>query len=161
MSILPGKILFAEDNPLDVEMTLEAFSEHHIGNDVVVVSDGQEALDYLLAEGRYAGREPGDPILILLDLKMPKVNGLEALRAIKQHERLRTLPVVMLTSSREEQDLVQSYQLGVNAYIVKPVGVPAFIEAVKNLGIFWVIHNAVPRSTALPPATPPGTPSTP
>lgn len=144
MTSPPGKILFAEDNPHDVEMTLEAFSENRIGNDIVVVSDGQEALDYLLCEGRYADREPGDPILVLLDLKMPKVTGIEALRAIKRHERLRTLPVVMLTSSREEQDLVQSYQLGVNAYIVKPVGVPAFIEAVKNLGVFWVIHNSVP-----------------
>lgn len=154
MSSISGKILFAEDNPHDVEMTLDAFAEHHIGNDVVVVSDGQEAIDYLLSEGRFAGREPGDPILILLDLKMPKMNGLDALRVIKQHERLRTLPVVMLTSSREEQDLVQSYQLGVNAYIVKPVGVPAFIEAVKNLGVFWVIHNSLPRLVAQNPGAP-------
>lgn len=154
MISMPGKILFAEDNPHDVEMTLDAFAEHHIGNDVVVVSDGQEAIDYLLCEGRHAGREPGDPILILLDLKMPKVTGIEALRVIKRHERLRTLPVVMLTSSREEQDLVQSYQLGVNAYIVKPVGVPAFIEAVKNLGVFWVIHNSLPRPGAQTPGTP-------
>ncbi|HEY1108615.1 MAG TPA: response regulator [Opitutaceae bacterium] len=155
MTTLPGKILFAEDNPHDVEMTLDAFSEHHIGNDIVVVSDGQEALDYLFAEGRFAGREPGDPILVLLDLKMPKITGLEVLRVIKRHERLRTLPVVMLTSSREEQDLVQSYQLGVNAYIVKPVGVPAFIEAVKNLGVFWVIHNTLPRPAAQSPVGPP------
>lgn len=150
-----GKILFAEDNPHDVEMTLDAFAEHHIANDIVVATDGQEALDYLLAEGRFAGREPGDPILILLDLKMPKLTGLEVLRVIKQHERLRTLPVVMLTSSREEQDLVQSYQFGVNAYIVKPVGVPAFIEAVKNLGVFWVIHNTLPRPGAKSAGNPP------
>jgi CheY-like chemotaxis protein len=143
-----GRILFAEDNPHDIEMTLETFSEHHIANEIVVVSDGAEALDYLHARGKFAGRPGGNPILALLDLKMPKVDGLEVLRVIKQEEQFRSIPVVMLTSSREEQDLVRSYQLGVNAYIVKPVAVPAFVEAIKNLGVFWAIHNAVPRPSA-------------
>ena len=149
-------ILFAEDSPHDVEMTLDAFAEHQIANEVVVVSDGQEALDYLHATGRFQGRPEGDPLLVLLDLKMPRVDGLAVLRAIKRDDRLRHIPVVMLTSSREEQDLIRSYQLGVNAYIVKPVGVPAFIDAVKHLGVFWAIHNALPAATPatqpLPPA---------
>jgi CheY-like chemotaxis protein len=144
MSNFSSRILFAEDNRHDVEMTLEAFAEHHITNEVVVASDGAEALDYLYARGRFKGRPAGDPILVLLDLKMPKVDGIDVLRAIKADEKLRTIPVVMLTSSREEQDLVRSYQLGVNAYIVKPVAVPAFIEAVKQLGVFWSIHNVPP-----------------
>ena len=137
-------ILFAEDSPHDVEMTLEAFQEHHIANEVVVVSDGAQALDYLFARGRYAGRPAGNPLLVLLDLKMPRVDGLEVLRLIKQDENLRAIPVVMLTSSREEQDLVRSYQLGVNAYVVKPVAVPAFVEAVKHLGLFWAMCNVPP-----------------
>jgi CheY-like chemotaxis protein len=148
MSTPLRSILFAEDSPHDVEMTLETFQEHHIANPVVVVSDGAEALDYLQARGRFAGRNDGHPALVLLDLKMPRLDGLEVLRVIKQDERLRSIPVVMLTSSREEQDLVRSYQLGVNAYIVKPVAVPAFVEAVKQLGVFWAIHNS------LPPASP-------
>ena len=138
------RILFAEDCAHDVEMTLDTFAEHRIANEVVVVSDGAEALDYLYARGRFAGRPPGPPILVLLDLKMPRVDGLEVLRIIKQDEKLRAIPVVMLTSSREEQDLVRSYQLGVNAYIVKPVAVPAFVEAVKQLGVFWAVHNVPP-----------------
>lgn len=143
-------ILFAEDSPHDVEMTLDALEEHKIANPVVVVSDGAEALDYLLARGRFEGRPAGDPILVLLDLKMPRVDGLQVLRAIKEDQRLRFIPVVMLTSSREEQDLVRSYQLGVNAYIVKPVAVPAFIEAVKQLGVFWAIHNCPPSHPPSP-----------
>lgn len=144
-------ILFAEDSPNDVEMTLDAFAEHHIANPIVVVSDGEQALEYLQRKGRYATRNDGDPILVLLDLKMPRVNGLDVLRVIKEDPRLREIPVVMLTSSREEPDLVRSYRLGVNAYIVKPVGVPAFIDAVKQLGVFWAIHNSVPSSR--PPFT--------
>lgn len=143
------QILFAEDSPHDVEMTLETFAEHHITNEVIVVGDGQEALDYLQARGRFAGRPAGNPMLVLLDLKMPRVDGLEVLRTMRQDKQLRTIPVVMLTSSREEQDLVRSYELGVNAYIVKPVAVPAFIEAVKQLGVFWTMHNC-------PPGMPPG-----
>jgi CheY-like chemotaxis protein len=139
------RILFAEDNPHDVEMTLEALAEHKILNDVVVVNDGAEALDYLFARGAYAGRSDGDPVMVLLDLKMPRIDGLEVLRAIKADERLQAIPVVMLTSSREEQDLIRSYRLGVNAYVVKPVGVPEFVEAIKVLGLFWTIHNACTR----------------
>jgi CheY-like chemotaxis protein len=139
-------ILFAEDSPHDVEMTLEALQEHRLANRVVVVGDGQEALDYLRSAGRFQDRAPGDPALVLLDLKMPRIDGLDVLRAIKQDERLRAIPVVMLTSSREEQDVVRSYRLGVNAYIVKPVAVGAFIEAIKTLGIFWAVHNSAPSS---------------
>lgn len=143
----PRPILFAEDNPHDIEMTLAALEEQSITNEVVVVNDGAEALDYLYERGRFAGRPPGPPVLVLLDLKMPRVDGIDVLRAIKQDETLRATPVVMLTSSREEQDLVRSYQLGVNAYIVKPVGVPAFLEAVRHLGVFWTTHNSVSKDT--------------
>jgi CheY-like chemotaxis protein len=138
------QILFAEDSPLDVEMTLNALAEHNLANDIVVVADGDEALDYLYYRGRFASRAQGLPLLVLLDLKMPKVDGLEVLRTIKQDASLRSIPVVMLTSSREEQDLVRSYELGVNAYIVKPVAFTAFVEAVKQIGAFWGIHNQLP-----------------
>jgi CheY-like chemotaxis protein len=137
-------ILFAEDNPHDVELTLSALAEHHLANEVVVVSDGAEALDYLYCRGRFLMRAPGNPAVMLLDLKMPKVTGLEVLRIIKQDEKLRSIPVVMLTSSREEQDLARSYQLGVNSYVLKPVDFQAFAEAVKNLGIYWTVHNEPP-----------------
>lgn len=137
-------ILFAEDNPHDVELTLSALAEHNLANEVVVVSDGAEALDYLYCRGRFQGRTDGHPALVLLDLKMPKVDGLGVLRAIKQDEKLRVIPIVMLTSSREEQDLVNSYQLGVNAYVVKPVDFQTFVDAVKQLGIFWAMHNQPP-----------------
>ena len=137
-------ILFAENDPHDVEMTLAALAEHHVTNAVVVVPDGAEALDYLRVRGRFAGRPPGNPLFVLLDLKMPKVDGLEVLRTIKSDEKLRLIPVVMLTSSREEQDLIRSYELGTNAFIVKPVGFPAFVEAIKHLGVFWAIHNQPP-----------------
>ena len=144
-------ILFAEDSPHDVEMTLDALAEHHLANEVIVVPDGAEALDYLYARGRYQGRPPGNPIFVLLDLKMPRVDGLEVLRIIKQDEALRTIPVVMLTSSREERDLVRSYQLGVNAYIVKPVDFTDFVEAVKEIGSFWALFNQPPPDTVPPP----------
>lgn len=145
----PKRILLAEDSPQDVEMTLEALSQHHLINEVVVVNDGAQALDYLYLRGKFAGRAPGNPVFVLLDLKMPKVDGLEVLRTIKSDEQLRTTPVVMLTSSREEQDVVRSYRLGINAYVVKPVDFHSFIEAVKQLGAFWAIHNEPP-----PPITP-------
>lgn len=138
------RILLAEDSPQDVEMTLSALAEHKLVNEVVVVNDGEQALDYLHCRGRYANRRPGNPILVLLDLKMPKVDGLEVLRDIKGDALLRSTPVVMLTSSREEQDVVRSYQLGINAYVVKPVDFHAFIEAVKQLGTFWTLHNEPP-----------------
>lgn len=140
----PPTILFAEDNPHDVELTLAALGQHNLVNEVVSVGDGAAALDYLYCRGRYAGRVPGNPAIALLDLKMPKVDGLEVLRTIRGDEQLRTIPVVMLTSSREEQDLAQSYQLGVNAYVLKPVDFQAFVEAVKALGVFWAIHNQPP-----------------
>ena len=139
-------ILLAEDNPHDVELTIAALTEHNIANEIVVVRDGVEALDFLFARGRFASRSPGNPALVLLDLKMPKMDGLETLRIIKQDERLRQVPVVMLTSSREEQDLVRSYQLGVNSYVLKPVEFQTFVEAVKNLGIYWTVHNQRPHS---------------
>ena len=152
MSAPPYRILFAEDSRHDVEMTLDALAEHNIRNEIIVVSDGDEALDYLYARGRFKLRAPGHPVLVLLDLKMPKTDGLEVLRTIKNDEALRTIPVVMLTSSREEQDLVRSYDLGVNAYIVKPVGFPDFIEAVKQVGAFWAILNEPPPGSARKPA---------
>lgn len=140
----PKRILLAEDSPQDIEMTLSALSEHRLTNEIIVVNDGEEALDYLYSRGRYVDRVPGNPVVVLLDLKMPKVDGLEVLRTIKQDEQLRTTPVVMLTSSREEQDVVRSYRLGTNAYVVKPVDFHSFIEAVKQLGTFWTIHNEPP-----------------
>lgn len=137
-------ILLAEDNINDVELTLEALSENNLANEVVVVSDGTETLDYLYYQGNYASREPIDPILILLDIKMPKVNGIEVLRKIKSDEKLKTIPVIMLTSSREEKDLVDSYKLGVNAYVVKPVDFEQFLYAVKQIGLFWLVINQAP-----------------
>jgi len=137
-------ILLAEDNPEDVELTLAALSEHNLANEVVVVTDGAEALDYLHHRGRFQLRANGNPTVVLLDLKMPKVDGLEVLRGIKQDEKLKHIPVVMLTSSREEQDLVRSYDLGVNAYVVKPVDFQAFVAAIKQIGIFWAVYNEPP-----------------
>ena len=138
------RILLAEDNEHDVELTLDALAENHLANEVVVVRDGAEALDYLYRRGSYRLREEGNPVVVLLDLKMPKVDGLEVLRQIKQDERLRQVPVVMLTSSREESDLVASYRLGVNAYVVKPVEFSRFVEAVRRLGVFWAVINEAP-----------------
>ena len=138
------RILLVEDNAKDVELTLAALAEHHLANEVIVARDGQQALDYLRKESNYKDRPDGNPALMLLDLKMPKVDGLEVLRQIKKDEQLKMIPVVMLTSSREERDLVNSYQLGVNAYVVKPVDFVQFVEAVKNLGVFWAILNEPP-----------------
>jgi CheY-like chemotaxis protein len=137
-------ILLAEDNPQDVELTLAALGEHNLANEVVVVGDGAEALDYLQQSGRFKLRAPGNPAVVLLDLKMPKIDGLEVLQAIKRDEKLKSIPVVMLTSSREEQDRVRSDNLGVNAYVVKPVDFQAFVTAVKQIGIFWAVHNEPP-----------------
>ncbi len=134
-------ILLAEDNPKDVELTLTALAENHLANEVVVARDGEEALDYLLRRGRFALRAEGNPAVVLLDLKMPRVDGLEVLRRIKSDDTLKTVPVVMLTSSREERDLVESYRLGANAYVVKPVGFEQFVEAVREVGVFWAILN--------------------
>lgn len=133
-------ILLAEDNSKDVELTLTALAEHNLANEVIVARDGEEALDYLLRRGRFRERPEENPAVILLDLKMPRVDGLEVLRRIKSDDRLKTIPVVMLTSSREERDLIDSYRLGINAY-VKPVGFDQFVEAVRQIGAFWAILN--------------------
>lgn len=138
------RILLAEDNPKDVELTLTALEEHHLANEVVVVNDGAEALDYLYRRGKFALRADTNPAVVLLDLKMPKVDGLEVLRTMKGDQALRAVPVVILTSSREEKDLVESYKLGVNAYVVKPVDFQQFIDAVKELGVFWAVINEPP-----------------
>ena len=137
-------ILLAEDNPNDVELTLEALSRNNLANRVIVAHDGVEALEYLRREGVFSERAPGDPAVLLLDIKMPRKDGLEVLREIRGDPALRRLPVVILTSSREEQDLLTSYDLGVNAYVVKPVDFPSFIEAVKELGVFWAVINERP-----------------
>jgi CheY-like chemotaxis protein len=137
-------ILFAEDNPKDVELTLEALGDHNLANNVIVVRDGVETMEYLRREGKYKQRKPGNPAVLLLDIKMPRMDGIEVLKAIRSDKTLHTLPVVMLTSSREEQDVIKSYELGVNAYVVKPVDFKEFIEAVKQLGVFWAVINEVP-----------------
>jgi CheY-like chemotaxis protein len=137
-------ILLAEDNPRDVELTLEALAAHNLANQVVVVHDGVEALQYLRREGQFRLRSPGNPVVLLLDIKMPRMDGLEVLKAIRGDEELKTLPVVILSSSREESDLVTGYELGVNAYVVKPVDFKEFMEAVQLLGTFWAIVNEAP-----------------
>jgi CheY-like chemotaxis protein len=135
------RILLVEDNPNDAELTLEALAEHHLANDVVWVHDGEEALDYLYRRGRHAERCEENLAVILLDLKLPKVDGIEVLRVIKSDETMKTIPVVILTSSREERDMIDSYRLGVNAYVVKPVKFHEFMKAVEQLGVFWAIVN--------------------
>jgi CheY-like chemotaxis protein len=141
-------ILLAEDNPNDVELTLAALRENRLVNDVVVVRDGAQALDYLYRRNQYDARTSGNPAVLLLDLKMPKVDGLEVLRQVKSDPSLRVMPIVVLTSSREEQDLLRSYDLGVNAYVVKPVDFHDFIDAVKMLGGFWAVINEPPPGGA-------------
>jgi two-component system, response regulator len=138
------RILLAEDNAHDVELTLAALEEYNLANEVVVVRDGAEALDYLFNRGKFAGHANGQPVVVLLDLKMPKVDGLEVLRRMKENENFRHIPVVMITSSREEQDLIRSYQLGVNAYVVKPVDFQKFVESIKQVGFFWAVINEPP-----------------
>jgi len=138
------KILLVEDNPNDVELTLEALKEHNLANAVEVARDGVEALDYLHRRGQFASRPQGNPAVILLDLKLPRMDGHEVLKQIRADKDLRLIPVVVLTSSREETDLVQSYQNGVNAYVVKPVVFSEFIGAVKELGLFWAVFNEPP-----------------
>lgn len=137
-------ILLAEDNPKDVELTLEALAEHNLANQVVVAKDGVDAMEYLRCEGKYKLRTPGNPAVVLLDIKMPRMDGIEVLQAIRSDPALKTLPVVMLTSSREEPDLKRSYELGANAYVVKPVDFKDFIEAVKQVGVFWAVINELP-----------------
>ena len=139
-----GRILLVEDDPKDVELTLEALSEYNLANEVVVTRDGEQALDYLYCRGSFAARARENPAVLLLDLKLPKVNGLEVLQQIKSDENLDMVPVVVLTSSREEKDVIASYKLGVNAYVVKPVEFHEFVNAIKELGIFWAVVNEAP-----------------
>jgi CheY-like chemotaxis protein len=138
------RILLVEDDPRDVELTLTALDDYKLANEVVVCRDGQEALDYLFSRGKFTDRVNETPAVILLDLKLPKVDGLEVLQQIKSDERLRMIPVVMLTSSHQEKDMMRSYKLGVNAYVVKPVDFHEFINAVKELGMFWAVINEPP-----------------
>ena len=142
-----GRILLVEDDPRDVELTLTALQEYNLVNEVAVVRDGQEALDYLYCRGQFSGRDGTRPAVMLLDLKLPKINGLEVLEQIRSDKELRVLPVVVLTSSHEERDLVRSYELGVNAYVVKPVDFHTFVNAVKELGVFWAMINEPPPGT--------------
>lgn len=140
------RILLAEDSVNDRDLAIAALAESGLANEVVWLADGQEVLDYLLREGEYAARPEGQPAVLLLDLKMPKVDGLQVLERIKGDPGLRTLPVVMLTSSREERDVVKSYGLGVNAYVVKPVGFHEFVAALRDVGVFWALLNQPPPS---------------
>jgi CheY-like chemotaxis protein len=144
MSEEPGTILLAEDNSNDVELTLEAFAECKLANPVIVVPNGAEALDYLHGRGRFAAREDGNPIVLLLDIKMPKIDGLEVLRQVRAASQLKLIPVVMLTSSKEDSDLDKSYRLGANAYVVKPINFQDFVAAVATIGRFWGMVNVPP-----------------
>jgi CheY-like chemotaxis protein len=143
MDIL-GRILLVEDDRKDVELTLTALEEYNLANEVVVASDGEQALDYLYYRGNYTERARENPAVLLLDLKLPKINGLEVLQQIKTDEQLKIIPVVVLTSSREEKDMVASYKLGVNAYVVKPVDFHEFVNAIKETGAFWAVINQPP-----------------
>jgi CheY-like chemotaxis protein len=137
-------ILLAEDSPEDIELMLEALSQQNLANRVVVVHDGVEALDYLRHQGAYADRASGDPVVVILDIKMPRKDGLQVLREIRSDPELKMAPVVVLTSSREQRDLITSYELGVNAYVVKPIEFTQFIDAVKEIGVFWALINQPP-----------------
>jgi CheY-like chemotaxis protein len=137
-------ILLAEDNQNDVDLTILALSEFNLANNIQVVCDGVEVLEYLRSQGKFKNRKEGYPAVILLDLKMPRMDGIEVLKEIKKDPVLKYIPVVMVTSSREENDLIQSYKLGVNAYVVKPVDFNQFISAIKQLGAFWAVLNEIP-----------------
>jgi len=138
-------ILLVEDNPMDIELTLEALSEHNLANRVVVVTNGIEALDYLYCKGNYSERNSDNPVVVLLDIKMPLMDGKEVLKQLKSEEKFKNLPVVMLTSSREEPDLKLCYELGANAYVVKPVDFKEFTDAIKHIGVFWALINETPN----------------
>jgi DNA-binding response OmpR family regulator len=139
-----GRILMVEDDPKDVELTLTALEDYNLANEVVVARDGEQALDYLYCRGEYKMRSGDNPAVMLLDLKLPKVDGLEVLKQIKSDAKLNLIPVVVLTSSKEEKDMVTSYKLGVNAYVVKPVDFHEFVNAIKELGVFWAVINEPP-----------------
>jgi CheY-like chemotaxis protein len=138
------RILLAEDDPKDIELTLAALAEHNLANEVTVARDGVEALDYLYRRGSFTQRPPGNPVVILLDLKMPRMDGVQVLKTIRTDDKLRLIPVVVLTSSRESPDLEQCYRLGVNAYVVKPVRFAEFVESVRRTGVFWALINQTP-----------------
>lgn len=140
------RILLAEDDPEDIELTLTALADYHLSNEIVVVRDGVEALEYLYCQGPFAQRPGGYPVVILLDIKMPRLSGIQVLRQIRADDQLRATPVVMLTSSREDSDLEECYHLGVNAYVVKPVRFTEFAEVIKGLGVFWALINEPPPS---------------
>jgi CheY-like chemotaxis protein len=144
------KILLVDDNVRDVELTIEALKDHNLANRVVVASDGVEALEYLKFEGPHTHRKRENPCVILLDIKMPRMNGIDVLEVIKQDPSLSVIPVVMLTSSREEPDLKRCYELGANAYVVKPVNFRDFIDAVKQVGVFWGLINEIPPDEKSP-----------
>lgn len=138
-------ILIVEDNPNDAELTIRGLKKHYLANNIFHVEDGEEALDYIFAKGKYSGRNSNHkPKVILLDLKLPKVDGLEVLRQVKENKNTKNIPIVVLTSSREEKDIVESYKLGVNSYIVKPVEFEKFVESVKELGLYWLLLNQPP-----------------
>jgi CheY-like chemotaxis protein len=139
-----GRILIVEDDPNDVELTLTALADYNLANEVVVTRDGQQALDFLYCRGEFSTRASGNPAVMLLDLKLPRIGGLEVLQQVKSDENLKTIPVVVLTSSNEEKDMMRSYKLGVNAYVVKPVDFHEFVNAVKELGVFWAVINEPP-----------------
>jgi CheY-like chemotaxis protein len=138
------RILLVEDDPKDIELTLTALGEYNLANDVVTVRDGVEALDYLYRRGEFALRPEGNPVVILLDLKMPRLDGVQVVRQLKSDEQMRFVPIVILTSSRESRDLAECYRLGINAYVVKPVRFAEFVEAVKAIGVFWALINTTP-----------------
>ena len=139
-----GRIFLVEDDPKDVELTLTALEEYNLANEVIVARDGEEALEYLYSRGKFKTRSSGNPAVVLLDLKLPKVDGLEVLKQVKSEEKLRMIPIVVLTSSKEEKDMVASYKLGVSAYVVKPVDFHEFVNAIKELGVFWAVINEPP-----------------
>jgi DNA-binding response OmpR family regulator len=139
-----GRILLVEDDPKDTELTMTALEEYNLSNEVVVATDGEEALDYLYYRGKFQRRSGENPAVMLLDLKLPKIDGLEVLQRVKADANLKMIPVVVLTSSREERDMLSSYKLGVNAYVVKPVDFHEFVNAIKELGVFWAIINEAP-----------------
>ena len=141
------RLLLVEDDPRDIELTLTALADNKLANEVMVVNDGEEALDYLYRRGKYRMRANGNPAAILLDLKLPKVDGLAVLRQLRQDAQLQLIPVVMLTSSREEQDVLESYKLGVNGYVVKPIDFTEFVTAVREVGLFWAVVNEAPPGT--------------
>ena len=147
-----ARILLVEDDPRDVELTLTALGEYNLANEVVVTRDGEKALDYLYSRGEFSTRSHDNPAVMLLDLKLPKIDGLEVLQQIRSDERLKLIPVVVLTSSHEERDMIRSYQLGVNAYVVKPVDFHEFVNAVKELGAFWAVINEPPPGSIKKPS---------